>query len=671
MRQIRLRAETSAGPFGADISLDVGLNVLWAENTTGKSTCLQGLLYALGLERMLSRRRAIPLTYVMTHHLQDPETGQHHKVLESSVWLEMENGQGDIITVRRGIVSSADLRLVSVFSGPMLTQPDRHYRQHDYFVLDPGAAQRRAGFHRMLVDFVGWQLPKVRRFDGGETILYLETIFPLFYVEQKMGWSSLPAAFPAYFQIRDVGRRAIEFLLALETHDLESKRQQLELDVAASNAAWSAQRVGLLAIANAINGRAEGVGSTPTVSAEDLERAYILVADGESWRPLEEISSALRARMADLSEAEIPSAEAVASEAMIEIEKLTAAVAVLNARRSALFRAHQAEAYQRASIERRLAALEEDLQKNKDAQKLRDLGSTLSDTFAPEQCPICAQPLADTLLTQRVDAEIMPVQDNIQYIHAQIGIFQRLRGQAVAAMADIDRRLAAATAEVNETSARLRALKADLIAPSDSPSIAAIEERIRIEARLLALEDAQQRFEERKAALVALAAQHAELLAAKSDLPADRFTAHDRAKIAKLEALVREQAGEYGFSTFPPEDLQISEDSFRPQKEGFEIGFELSASDAIRLKWAYQLGLLELARTERTNHPGFVVFDEPRQQETAKVSFKSLLERASKAKAAGQQVIFATSEDRDELERFLSTVDCQFLAFQGPIVRRL
>jgi hypothetical protein len=280
IRHIRLRAETSAGPFGADISLNVGLNVLWADNTTGKSTCLQGLLYALGLERMLSPRRAIPLTYVMTHYLQDPETEQQHKVLESSVWLEMENGLGDIITVRRGVVSSADLRLVSVFSGPLLTQPDRHYRQQDYFVLDPGAAQRRAGFHRMLVDFVGWQLPRVRRFDGGETILYLETVFPLFYVEQKMRWSSLPAAFPAYFQIRDVGRRSVEFLLALETHDLESRRQQLEIDLAASNAAWTAKRDELLAIANMINGRAEGIASTPTVSAEDLERAYILVADG-------------------------------------------------------------------------------------------------------------------------------------------------------------------------------------------------------------------------------------------------------------------------------------------------------------------------------------------------------------------------------------------------------
>ena len=48
LRHLRLRAETSSGPFGADIPFSTGLNVLWADNTKGKSTCLQGLLYALG-----------------------------------------------------------------------------------------------------------------------------------------------------------------------------------------------------------------------------------------------------------------------------------------------------------------------------------------------------------------------------------------------------------------------------------------------------------------------------------------------------------------------------------------------------------------------------------------------------------------------------------------------
>src|SRR3546814_9103149 len=73
-------------------------------------------------------------------------------------------------------------------------------------------------------------------------------------------------------------------------------------------------------------------------------------------------------------------------------------------------------------------------------------------------------------------------------------------------------------------------------------------------------------------------------------LPSDKMSETDSAKLAAVTMSVRQMAQEFGFSTFPPEDLTIDEDSYRPQKEGYEIGFETSASDAIRLKWASQLG---------------------------------------------------------------------------------
>src|SRR3546814_10890147 len=71
----------------------------------------------------------------------------------------------------------------------------------------------------------------------------------------------------------------------------------------------------------------------------------------------------------------------------------------------------------------------------------------------------------------------------------------------------------------------------------------------------------------------------------------------DSAKLAAVTISVRQMAQEFGFSTFPPEDLTIDEDSYRPQKEGYEIGLETSASDAIRLKWAYPPGLPELGHS--------------------------------------------------------------------------
>ena len=224
---------------------------------------------------------------------------------------------------------------------------------------------------------------------------------------------------------------------------------------------------------------------------------------------------------------------------------------------------------------------------------------------------------------------------------------------------------------MNGSSARLRALRADIVAPSHAPSTAAIEERLRLEAKLQASEDAQQRFEQQKIALVALADRYRELLAKRADLPTDRFSNDDRTKLDRMTALIRDQVRDYGFTTFPPGEIEISFDSYRPQKEGFEIGFELSASDAIRLKWAYHLALLELARYARTNHLGFVVFDEPRQQATRELSFQRLLQRAATSVAAGQQVVFATSEKQERLAEFLSGVDCKLLLFEGYMLKKI
>lgn len=672
IRHLRLRAETSSGPFGADIPFTTGLNVLWADNTKGKSTSLQGLLYALGLERMLSPRREIPLTYVMTSHLEeDDKTDVKHSILESSVSVEMSNAAGQIITVRRGVKSSADTKLVTVFDGPQLTNPAGQYGQRDFFVIDPGAAQREAGFHRYLAEFMGWKLPRARRYDGSETSLYLETIFPLLYVEQKAGWSYIPAAFPNSFQIRDVGRRVMEFLMGLDTQDLEIRRQKLDMDIAASTSAWGAKRAEIFSVATVANARVQGIPTTPTVSTSDVESAFLQAPSGDDWRPLEEIMSALRKRVADDRAAGVPSVEDVSGAGAEELGQLIDLAAQLNASRNALFRARQAEMVQRTSVQRRIAALEEDLKKNQDAQKLRSFGSKLTEAFAADHCPTCSQPIQDTLLAQQASAAVMPVEDNIEYIKSQRAIFQRLDAQLQVSIGNIERQMAVGTIEFNETNRRLRALRDDLVAPSHSPSTAALEERLRAESRLETLEDVQQRFEQHKVALVELALSHAQLLAARQSLPANRMTDEDQAKFVRLTNLIRQQAASYGFSTFPASEIDIAPDNFRPQKEGFEISFELSASDAIRLKWAYHLALMELSRTHPTNHPGFVVFDEPRQQAAREVSFQRLLERAATAKTAGQQVIFATSENRDRLEGFLENIDCNYRAFNGYIVKPL
>ena len=71
LNQLNLRISTANGLYGATFKFGRGLFIIGADNTTGKSTCLQAILFALGLERMLSPKRQIPLAYVMTTRLCD------------------------------------------------------------------------------------------------------------------------------------------------------------------------------------------------------------------------------------------------------------------------------------------------------------------------------------------------------------------------------------------------------------------------------------------------------------------------------------------------------------------------------------------------------------------------------------------------------------------------
>lgn len=178
-------------------------------------------------------------------------------------------------------------------------------------------------------------------------------------------------------------------------------------------------------------------------------------------------------------------------------------------------------------------------------------------------------------------------------------------------------------------------------------------------------------FEDAIDRLALIQKDYASLLLEQATLPKDKLSATDQSKLTRLTTLLQSQAAEFGFSTFSASELEISNDSYRPEKEGFEIGFETSASDAIRLKWAYQLSLLELASSFRTNHPELLIFDEPRQQSSSKVSFESLLRRASKARDRGQQVVFSTSEDLESLRQITSSMKCHEEIFAGYILQKL
>ena len=671
IRQLRLRCETSVGPYGADYVFKSGLNILWADNTRGKSTSLQGLIYALGLEKMLSPKREIPLTYAMTTHLEDPSIARKPLVLESYVAVEIQNSKNEVITVYRAVKSKTDMKLVSVYYGPNLTSPNKEYTKRDYFVRDPGAAQREAGFHNFLAKFLGWELPEVRRYEGKDALLYLETIFPLFYVEQKRGWSSIPASFPTYMKIRDVGLRAVEFILGLQTHELALKRQKLNSELSDMKIRWRNKHAELIRAAHNANARLKNLPSMPTSVSNHIDAAFMQVIDQGNWQSANDLTKTIRQKITELTEKIIPTVKDVSTETARELNQLINKHDQKNAQRNALFKIRSSRRAQLNSLDKRLASLSEDLQKNTDALKLKKLGSRLSEIVSREQCPTCDQEIEDVLLPQGTRAAVMSVGDNIEFIKSQKNIFLQVREETQKSIEDADLKLSAATSDVMNLSARLRALRAETISPSQVPSVKTIEEKMKLEMRLQNLMQTQEAFELGKLALVEYSYEYARILGSLEKLPKDHLPFGDKEKLRRLARVVQSQAKQYGFTTFSPEEIEISEQNYRPQKEGFDIGFQLSASDAIRLKWAYQIGLLEIARNEKTNHPGLVIFDEPRQQEPSSISFAKLLKQASKSKQHNQQVIFSSSKNRAQLATDLEGVDCNLIEFENYVLQRL
>jgi hypothetical protein len=153
-------------------------------------------------------------------------------------------------------------------------------------------------------------------------------------------------------------------------------------------------------------------------------------------------------------------------------------------------------------------------------------------------------------------------------------------------------------------------------------------------------------------------------------LPSDGLSVHDREKLAALRESLVEQLAAYHFTSVDLDDLEISPETYQPSLEGIDLGFDVSASDWIRIIWAYLLALMEVSRAHETNHPKILIFDEPGQQSTDPVSLDQLLKRAERSREFGEQVILATSEPTELLEPMLAELDLHYVQVEGKLLKR-
>jgi hypothetical protein len=275
-------------------------------------------------------------------------------------------------------------------------------------------------------------------------------------------------------------------------------------------------------------------------------------------------------------------------------------------------------------------------------------------------------------LAQQIGLAPMSLEQNIQFVEEMLSTVEASASEAAKRVEDAARRMTSLRAHQSSVRATIRQTRRALVQDDRSPSLAHIEERVKLEHDVERLRSTIRRFRE---AMGTLQRAHVELAKRRESAAKIREQPRsdpDQRKLQTFQDSFVSQIREYGLRSLADARLSFDARTYRPSAEGMpDLEFELSGSDLIRAIWAYYVGLLETAREHETNHPGFLIVDEPKQQGAETLAIAEMLRRASTAKGANQQVIVASStETSEELGRAMAGTPYTEIALDGWALRR-
>lgn len=677
---IKLRLVTENGDFGFQFEFSRGLTVIRANNSSGKSTLFNCLMYGLGMEELVGGRGEKVLPYAVKDYFLQGEV--RVEVVASEVFIELENSTGESVTLRRAIRDTVrNSKLVEVFDGAHLTAGTALGTPKPTYLFDSGSAQKQEGFHQFLEKFMCYHLPQVATTSGGVAKLYLQTVFAALAVEQKRGWTDYIANIP-FFGIRDARIRVTEFLLGLSVFERQARRSKLDAESMAIDTNWRRTYDTLRQAATSNGLIIEGLSATPTALLDAMMILFVK-SNGKSQTSIAEHISQLRAEHAELGAKAAAYGKASGTDALQELESATAELqrlSVLHERATANL------TLQRASLDELrnlLTEANEDLDRNKTALKLRVLGAQMKVEVASDHCPTCHQSVDDTLLFGIVSGPQMDLSTNVEYLESQSRMLQR---QINGAQEEIRQSKIAVTSIAGHLAAKhdyCNSLRGD-VSTGAAESRAIVRRQIQIELELSNL----QTFEIQATALLETLDEIAKRLAtnqaARRGLPKDVYGPEDLSRIALFEKNFRGNASSFGYESAEIKDIRISLDTLTPilselelreirSKVQTSLTADSSASDFVRLIWSYLLALFQTStmRGFEGHHPGFLLMDEPGQHSMRSSSQHALLQLLSGA--TGLQSIVAASFDENESVFLEATAGLEFklIRWEGKVIQQL
>ncbi len=653
--------------YGYRIPFSSGLNIIRGDNSSGKSTLVNSLIYSLGMEEIIGSKGSASLPYALKDRFD--LNGDNKSIIGSTVYLELENQLGKVITLKRAIKSNeVDNKLVQIIEGAYLTKPSIDTLKSKYtFLHDGGSAQdEEKGFFAYLEKFLGLNLPRISDNKGKEAKLYLQSVFSAILVEQKRGWTDYIANIP-YYGISAMREKVAGFLLDLDVfrnakdlNELQSKRSKIMT-------LWSELVSEVKISTESKYLSVSGLSKTPSIDF-DPRLVFITERNGTEAQSFELVKKGLQNGMQEIIQNEVSQFSGESSNLIKEIELAQNRVDELLTMQSMCSSQIKINESQRGQYIENLASIEDDLRSNKLTEKLVKFGADETELdFAKGKCHTCLNPIDDILISPDSMAMPMSLQDNIVHLSNQKKMINSLLGGLNKNIERDQGQLLTINKELVKTSKELASLKRDIKSTTNIKE-ADIRRKINIENRLEELNKLEEMLEKSIQSLVKLSAQYKELNASILELSKSSFSSDDMSKIRGFSYEFKTLARTFGYRSAVVDEIEVKPQTLLPYLKDLELREQVdtpselkekksasntdiksdsSASDFVRLIWSYLIALYKTSTKTGGNHPGLILFDEPAQHSMSTKSVNQLLKTLSTIKGL-QSIIVASFDENDD-----------------------
>jgi hypothetical protein len=660
-------AATDEQYYGYRIPFDSGLNIIRGDNSSGKSTFVNSLIYALGMEEIIGAKGNTTLPYALKTRFD--LNGVDKRILSSTVYLELENRAGKIITLKRAIISlEVDTKLIQVIEGAYLTDSSLINLPSQYtFLHDAGSAQdEKRGFFAYLEKFLGLNLPSISDNKGKETKLYLQSVFAALLVEQKRGWTDYIANIP-YYGVSSMREKVASFLLDLDTFRNSKELNDLQFQRSKLMAEWSERAAEIKLM---VEGRYLTVSGLSKVPSIDFDKRLVSIGErkGAEFQPIKVIMQELKQNMLELNKSEKSQLSDESPELVKNIESVQNRIDELIIMQSMCSSQVYINESQLSQYLESLKGIAKDLKANKLTEKLVKYGANEFDLdFAKGKCHTCMNPIDDILISPDSVAMPMSLQENITHLDNQKKMTESLLDGLERKVERDKGQLLTINHEVIKFRKELISLKRD-IKSTNKVKETDVRRKITVENRQLEIGKLEVQVDSILAVLDSLSKRYKELNSSISNLSKYSLTYEDRSKIITFSNEFKLLAADFGYRSAEVDEIEIKAGTLLPYLQDLELREQLdtpteikkkegavttdiksdsSASDFVRLIWSYLIALYKTSNATNGNHPGFILFDEPAQHSMSTKSVNKMFTILSETKGL-QSIVAASFDENDE-----------------------